>query len=498
MTLGKLCYPTELGRFPCWNCETTGTVCIDGDNPPERRRSPRNRQPTGNTSERTPMTSRSRSRSPVRGEPCANCQDYNRTCDRAEPCSSCISNQQQNACFASYRDRGYRQNAEDGFQSDDENPTPSGIWEDNFQRILQRAMNDVAPDQGTFPAPDPQAQHPGVDFDPFRNPDQASGGEPSYGESYPEGTVNPNALHDMAMPIRLAQDLGEPNEVDLRPHEELNNAQVAWPEAWPSSALPNLIPLFNRPYFISANGGSITNEYQDITAGVFDTWNSPTDPGQPVAGLSAPNEPLPAMVLLTFDRSGCLAGPAVPNPMPNCPQMRSWIADRSGFDGFGQHNLCMGTSNAFNISRDDFFQTDLCNGPYAKACDNTEHLVPWCICTTCHETQNARYKDDQNRAVEATKAYLCMRCAEKARNQGIVKDGACICTRTLRQAWLCHDHREAGIRDLEYLVGVVDEWRLRTYESNLHCAGCWENVGDTNSGTWGCKVCREWVAQGNL
>lgn len=140
-------------------------------------------------------------------------------------------------------------------------------------------------------------------------------------------------------------------------------------------------------------------------------------------------------------------------------------------------------------------------------------------CKPCHQDQNNAWAPDQERAIAATKAFLCMQCGDNYRalkqrqvdgegdagdvgddavvmGDAVVMVGNCQCEEKVRKSWLCHTHRAFSIKELNLRAMQVDDWLIRNeLPSARVCYWCKFNMSDVNSRAWRCKACRSIVLE---
>jgi len=171
--------------------------------------------------------------------------------------------------------------------------------------------------------------------------------------------------------------------------------------------------------------------------------------------------------------------------------IRDWFNAR----GIDNHQLCDEMTDFFTSP---FPITQCAKGP-TKACDALTHGDQfsalweggdWFTCTDCHTLQNQNKTPDQNQAIQLTKAHLCQDCTGRVRNQGIGRNGVCLCTATMRKSWFCHKHRVAIVDKVKSNAARYDEWSIR---AGAMCGGCYAGGVELNGEMWRCKVCGEFV-----
>ena len=176
--------------------------------------------------------------------------------------------------------------------------------------------------------------------------------------------------------------------------------------------------------------------------------------------------------------------------------IRDWFNTR----GIDNSQLCDEMTDFFTSP----FSINLCAKGPTKACDALTHRdqfsAMWeggeCFtCNDCHLLQNQHKTPDQSQAIEFSKAHLCQGCTNRVRNQGIGKNGACLCTATMRKSWFCHKHRVAIIDKVKGNAARYDEWSIR---AGAGCGGCYARGVELNWEMWRCKVCGEFVEMYDL
>ncbi|KAK6586753.1 hypothetical protein PZA11_000043 [Diplocarpon coronariae] len=107
---------------------------------------------------------------------------------------------------------------------------------------------------------------------------------------------------------------------------------------------------------------------------------------------------------------------------------------------------CLEDPSTFDVDDIALFPGQ-CGKYPSKGCEvlpaaQAEHRTnPFWACLECHEDQLENWEDEHRRQIEQTKLPLCLDCAMKANQQGLIRP-QCACTASRMTTWLCHAHRE--------------------------------------------------------
>lgn len=184
-------------------------------------------------------------------------------------------------------------------------------------------------------------------------------------------------------------------------------------------------------------------------------------------------------------------------------QIHNWQETQHLIPMFAQLNQCTEMVNYFWPDQPNYRTPPICRIAHAGDCELLTHgFVDAATCTQCHHLQNQCLREQQHAAMEDTKGYVCQGCAYKIRRldprtgRRLGYKDNCLCNAQIRKSWVCHEHREAGIAELQTYANLAREWAIRLGQGNDYCIGCYKNRPDPTSATWGCFVCREWAYRG--
>ncbi len=219
------------------------------------------------------------------------------------------------------------------------------------------------------------------------------------------------------------------------------------------------------------------------------------------SGNLAVQEPLPPRMLLKYDGSGHPAGPERVD-LSSYPLFSDdtwcYIGGERDYEtdtAAGFHMANVGDELVNHFGANINYERQNCRNHFAKEGQTImDHNDTWHTCRTCHKLQEEHYELYQALLTEGSKAYLCVECATKLRQQQIGTRDMCECMGQMKKLWLCHAHRQDGLQRIDATINQVDEFMIRVKSRNF-CVGWNKNQADRDSGAWVCKSCRTWVSQ---